>query len=91
MCLLVHLYTRQSGKEAHVFKQNWKKNITTRSSTLPAIKHIAENFDLKSKVKTRYKSYSWMNAPVEKLDIVEDLRWLNRYKLQAGRASISVF
>ena len=32
-----------------------------------------------------------MNAPVEKLDIVEDLRWLNRYKLQAGRASISVF
>ncbi|XP_071153480.1 uncharacterized protein [Mytilus edulis] len=70
----------------HMFSNKTDKNITTRTSALPAIKDIADNFDKTSGVIIRCKKHSSIDAIKDELDIIFDLQNVNPFTFTAGRS-----
>lgn len=69
----------------HMFSNKTDKNISVRTSALPALNDIAENFDKCTNVLVRAKKHSDADSKKDETDIINDLRQLSPFQFQAGR------
>lgn len=69
----------------HMFSNKTEKNITVRTSALPALSDIGEVFDKNSNVITRAKKHSDIDSKRDESAIISDLRQLRPFKLEPGR------
>ena len=70
----------------HMFSNKTEKNITVRTSALPALNDISENYDQCSNVLVRAKKHSDADSKKDEMEIINDLRQIRPFQFTAGRS-----
>lgn len=80
-----HLVKSVKTNIKHMFSNKTDKNITTRTSALPVMKDIAENFDKVTGVIVRSKKHSDKESIHDEQDMIKDIHQLKPFVYQSGR------
>ena len=69
----------------HMFSNKTEQNITTRSSALPVIKDIAQNFDDVTGVIMRSKRHTNVDSLQDEREMIKDIHQIKPFVCQPGR------